>query len=545
MQSRSHTNAPAHLNRFDLAYDHAVQDAIARLRAAALGEGREPDLRGLPEYKQEYVQKMAYLSLDDFDEAEFLRQWHLLRQTYLMPKIDDPLGDMEAMLFQPEVLALLGSFWPDPLRKDTGPVAGWSGSKAVMLTAAGLGASAHLDDNYRLVAGNPALQALIGAALDEAATISDQPAPAFRLLSIDSVGRHLRRLSASLGREAMIANVELLKNLAALDAHAGVGVNLAVDGMAFPAWCPQRSARDEADEAALRALNPRAGFRAFGYRDGEKVDVDPSESEKAWRGYHLVALVDLASGRPVVWVLWDAKWNEEKALKELLRLLFEYWPDCPAETIVADALYDQEELCKICELNYGIHPVFRQKPSNATADKNLSGRESELVAGFAGTGRAVCRRCGDPMDYVGANVPKRRGLEPGDDTPENDFRLRFNCSDCDKTPGLKMNTRWRALTYYPHHGHGQPKKFAKRLALFGRRNAAESLFSALKTGKKLGTVGADRGRLRDHGTVNALVDLSFCLGTSLMLAEQRIKRGLWQAPGWADALRHDSRSNVA
>jgi len=543
MKSRQQTEAPAHLDNFDLAYDHRLQQAIEETRAAAKGEGPEPDLRDLPDYKLEYVLKMAYRSLEDFDIAEFLRQWHRLRQRYLMPKIDDPLGDMEAMLFQPEVLALLGAFWPDPLRASTGPTPGYSASRGVMLTAAGLGRSSHLDDNYQFLAGNPALQRVIAAALEEAARVVELPAPEFRLQSVDSVGRHLSRLSASLGREAMIANVELLKSLAQLDPHAQVGVNLGVDGMAFPAWCEQRGARDEAEEAVLRDLNPRAGFRAFGYRDGEKVDVDASEAEKAWRGYYLVALVDLASGRPLVWVLWDAKWNEEKALKDLLRLLFEYWPDCPVETVVADALYDQEELCKICEVNYGIHPVFRQKPSNAAADKTLTRRESELLAGFTGTGRGVCRHCGEPSKYVGANVPGRDGLAPGDDAPENEFRLRFHCPHCDKTPGLKMNTRWRALTFYAHHGHGQPKRFAKRLALLGRRNACESLFSALKTGKKLGTVGADRSRLRDFETNRALVDLSFCLGTSLMLAEQRIKRGLWQPPGWAAALRE--QRNVA
>lgn len=66
-------------------------------------------------------------------------------------------------------------------------------------------------------------------------------------------------------------------------------------------------------------------------------------------------------------------------------------------------------------------------------------------------------------------------------------------------------------------------RYAERHALLAHRNVCESLFNALKAGHGIATVGADRLRLNDFDTVHALVDLSFCMSTALMLGHKRDK----------------------
>lgn len=93
-----------------------------------------------------------------------------------------------------------------------------------------------------------------------------------------------------------------------------------------------------------------------------------------------------------------------------------------------------------------------------------------------------------------------------------------------------MRRHWTALAYYPHHGHGQPRRYAERYALLAHRNVCESFFNALKVGHGIATVGADRLRLTDFDSVRALVDLSFCMGTALMLGHERSKLGATRMP---------------
>jgi hypothetical protein len=95
--------------------------------------------------------------------------------------------------------------------------------------------------------------------------------------------------------------------------------------------------------------------------------------------------VDYCTGRPIVWAMIDASWDEAKTLAELLRLLYELWPDCPLTTIVADGAWDREEAYKLCEVNYGVHlTASRTNRIRLNARHNLDPRESKLIGSFNG-----------------------------------------------------------------------------------------------------------------------------------------------------------------
>jgi hypothetical protein len=99
-----------------------------------------------------------------------------------------------------------------------------------------------------------------------------------------------------------------------------------------------------------------------------------------------------------------------------------------------------------------------------------------------------------------------------------------------------MSRHWTALASYPHNPLGKRKRYAERHALLAHRNVCESLFNALKAGHGIATVGADRLRVTDFDTVHALVDLSFCMGTALMLGQGRNKLGVGYATPWDEAV---------
>lgn len=516
-------------------FSEKIKEARQKIREAG-DAWRNVDLRKLTALEREFVLKTAHLP-EDVDLTAYCAAWIRTRQQFAMPRLRNYVSDLAVMLGQPEVLTCLLGHWPSPPRASAGPRTAHAGSKAVMLVEGALGISPHTDDNFEYLRDNPAAQEVCERALDEAAQlVGEEPEP-FRLAkSTDSVLRHMRDLAATLGRSAMEANVRMLRSLAALHPSLPICEIAGIDGTAVAAWCKQQKGYTEHEEATLRARATRAGFRAYNRKGGGKQDVADGETVDAkcgkfWRGYYLVVLVDYCTGRPIVWTLVDASWDEARTLHELLRVLYELWPDCPLKTLVADAAWDDKWAHKLCELNYGVHLVARRttKEEVVNAKHHVPERESELIDYFDGLGDVFCRAHHKPLKRLGNEFPKRDGLAPGEPAADAQFRLRLRCEDGCGTPSLQMRRHWTALAYYPHTPHGQRKRHAERHALFAHRNVCESLFNALKVGHGIATVGADRLRLNDFDTVHALIDLSFCMGTALMLGHERNKLGVGYA----------------
>ncbi|MDX6453035.1 MAG: hypothetical protein QOH16_3084 [Gaiellaceae bacterium] len=517
-----------------LSFNQRVADARAKLKEAKR-DRRLVNLSHLTPDEREFALKTAHLP-DDVDLIAYCAGWLRAQQRLAMPRLRDYVSDLLVMVLQPEMLSCLLGRWMSPPRSSTGPKSAHSGSKAVMLLMGALGLGAHVDNNVEFLRGNPEAQDVLACALNEAAQLSNQEPEPFQLAnSTDSVRRHLPKLAQTLGRLAMQANVLMLRSLAAMNPHMSICEVAGIDGTAVAAWIKQTKGFSEDEEADLRHRVPQAGFRFYSHDGGGKHDVADGEKVNAkkvklWRGYYLVVLVDYCTGRPIVWTLVDASRDEAKALPELLSLLYEFWPDCPLKTIVSDGAWDEKESHRLCEVNYGIHLVAsRTREDWLDATHSLSPRESKLIASYNGRGEVFCRKHGKQLRYLGNEFPKRAGLAPGEPAPEAQFRLRFKC-ECEENGGscgtvsLQMRHHWSAFAYYPHNAYGVSKRYAERHALLAHRNRCESLFNALKVGHGLATVGADRLRLRDFDSVHAMIDLSFCMGTALMLGHERDKR---------------------
>ena len=518
-------------------FSEKIKEARNKIREAG-DAWRSVDLRKLTALEREFVLKTAHLP-EDVDLAAYCEAWIRTRQRFAMPRVRDYVDDLAVMLGQPEVLACLLGGWANPPRRSTGPTPSHTGSKGVMLVEAALGISPHTDDNFEYLRGNPKAQEVCAWAMDEAAQLAGEKPLRFRLAnSTDSVLRHMPNLAATLGRSAMETNVRMLQSLAALYPNMPICETAGIDGTAVAAWIEQTQGFTKDQEALLHSRVPCAGFRFYSYEggkhdvaDGEKTDA---KRTKLWRGYFLVVLVDYCTGRPIVWTLVSANSDEAKTLHELPRVLYELWPDCPLKTIVGDGAWDNEWAHELCEVNYGVHLVARRTtdPRMINAKHDVEKRDSELIDYFDGLGRVFCRAHHKPLKYVGNGFPRERaelGLMPGEAAPEAQFRLRFYCEDGCGTPSVQMRRHWTALAYYPHTPYGQRKRYAERQALLDHRNVCESLFNALKVGHGIATVGADRLRLNDFDTVHALIDLSFCMGTALMLGHERNKLGVGYA----------------
>jgi hypothetical protein len=220
--------------------------------------------------------------------------------------------------------------------------------------------------------------------------------------------------------------------------------------------------------------------------------------------------------------------DEARAIVPLLSLIFSLWPECPAKTIAGDSAWDEDQWCRLCEVDYGIHPIFRRHPKitpAAVADFSRDGTVSAITA----EGQLICARHGMDLDFSGAQVASRKGLVPGKTSSESGFRVRGTCKAGCGQLGLGMKADWNLVTFYPHYSSGTgagAQRFAMREALLTRLNQMEGIFERVQIGRKLGTDGPDRTRIRDLGTHEMLLGLGFASMTAATLADQRRQLGV-------------------
>lgn len=492
---------------------------------------------------------------DDFEPNLFQQKMIETCPVIAAPDGTDPAEDLRHIFEQPEMQA----FWADWKAKENGRgrKPDWPAAKAV-LTAFGMArGNAYLDRAHNDVKTKRALRSVFedleGRPLERAP--SNGAAPAFL---------HYSRVAALLPRladedacrwQAMRANIEMVQELAQLYPKAGIGKRLLVDSSAIEAWCPQHSSGGKDDpaystrEAELRSRTPDAGFRAYTYQ-GSKKDLAPGEKvavgkrgqkTKAWRGYYFQVIADQATGLPLVWSLFDATFQEHYMLAPLLSDLHKLWPDIEAELIAGDSAFSNNETCRLCEVDYGIAPIFRLKPSEQKLSKQIvldpkASRSGTIVA-ITHQGHLVCDPHRRILPYDGYEVASRQGLLPGKSSDEGAFRIRARCErgtqlrpqPC-KRPGLRMSINWHRLTRYPHHSDGRPELYAMRLAMLARLNQVEGIFNRLKNGLMLGAGGGNRNRILDRGALEAAFSLGCLSMTALSLAQERLQRGITFGP---------------
>jgi hypothetical protein len=530
-------------------HQNAVKEYVAYLNDRRQAERQKqeipphPDFSHFSEEEVMYVVDQAGRQLDEpFDAREFRNAMKKTLPVASMPKLSNFLHDLYYALAQPEMLQLFWPNWKPVEEGERGPKAGHNGTKALLAMAVFLGKSAHLLQNHGSLASNAPMQRIFTWVEAQVVTRLNPTGvsilkPRFFLAGYKTMLKHVAKLSDPKMYElAMRVNIIMVRAI-----HKLKGVNelrLLIDGTDVAAWCEQVGKRDAVKDAKLRARLPRAAARAY----SESVRNDAGELEKRykkfWRGYYLVALVDQATGRPLVWTLRNGDWDEAKALQQLLYLLFEYWPDAPVSMVVGDAAWNEPWAYKLCA-DYRIELIARRsKHSLSSTIVEIPEAKSKRIAAVDRKGIAYCRRHNDWKN----NDPSRRYTNPlkyaGVDRTTN--RVRYVCdhgSDaCGKLgisrdlPGLGENDKsnllsWQLFTYYPTTMEGRPDLHAMRVAMLARRNQVESLFSSLKVGSKLGLQGPSRTRITDFDSLRMMISLSFLMRTAFMLASVRIEAG--------------------
>lgn len=546
MKPRKKPNPTSTYHQRNLKIDPQVKKWIKRLLADPEATVDDADEDVLAFVTAEVLRRRG----EEFEPDEFQKKMIETCPVLAAPDRTDTATDLRHIFEQPE----MQEFWKEWTgeRKKHGRAPDFAAAKAVLATFGMGGVSAHVDTVYEQVKTNGAIKAIYeeleGRALERPPSIGAPPA----FLHYSRVCDLFPRLAASDACRwgAMKANIKMIQALAKLYPTAGIGKRLLVDCSAIEAWCPQYSAGAKDDpawekrEAKLRSRTPEAGFRAYTYSGskedvdvGDKIPVGLSKKSKAWRGYYFMVIADQATGLPLVWMLFDASIQEHHALPMLLSDLYKLWADIPAELVAGDSAFSNNASCRTCEVEYGLAPIFRLKPSEqkkkAYIPLEVGASRGGTIAYITYQGHLVCDPHRRPLPYDGFEVASRDGLKPGQTANEGAFRIRGRCDKgttlrpqgC-KRPSLRMSAKWHRLTRYPHHNNGRPELYAMRQAMLARLNQVEGIFNRLKAGLWLGASGSSRNRILDRGSLEAAFSLGCLSMTALSLASERIEHGI-------------------
>lgn len=430
--------------------------------------------------------------------------------------------DLREIWSQPEMIR----FWKrwEGEASCMGPKPDFMTGKALMAAMGMTGTSAHADDIYAELTGNPEIWGVFESLEGKTAAPRSYQNSLKQMPRLGCWGRAVR------------CNVAMVRQLAKLLPGQGIGERLMIDGMGMPAWCKQApKGRTTEQELYRRRLCPEAGYRAYIQNKSGKQYLEGTEkgtaakflrTGKAWRGYYLVVIADQATGLPLVWTVMDASINEEGCIVPLLSDLYRHWPDCPAQVIAGDSAWDKDPWCRVCEVDYGIHPIFRLHDEDRIKDVSAYSRDGS-VAGISGKGQLICAQHKNELKFVGAELASRAGLAgPGKSSKEGEFRVRAHCRHCG-TLSLRMQADWSRLTFYPQNDVGPTamKRFAFRQAMLTRLNGMEGIFQRLQSGRNLGTKGADRTRIRDKAAHESIISIALMSMTAAALTDQRAQAG--------------------
>lgn len=550
MKPRKVPNPASKYEQANLRKDPQVKKWIQRLEADPEATIATVDEDKLAFITAEVMRRRG----DDFQPDEYQKKMIETCPVVAAPDLTDVATDLRHVFEQPE----MQTFWKQwqGKRNKHGRAPDFTAAKSVLSVFGMGGISQHLDTVYERVKTDKAIKAVFeeleGRPLERPPSRGAQPA----LLHYSRICDLLPRLAENdaCRWQAMTANIEMIKELARLYPKAKIGKRLLVDSTAIEAWAPQYSAGSKDDpryakrEAKLNARTPDAGFRAYIYKGskqdidvGDKVPVGLNKKVKAWRGYYFQVIADQATGLPLVWMMFNAKHQEHYGLLTLLRDLHQLWPDIDAELIAGDSAFSNNEVCRTCEVDYGIAPVFRLKPTEQTKKEVIplkpgDSRDSSVIA-ISFQGHLICDPHRRVLPYASHTLAPRDGLRPGQTSKENEFRVRALCDTgttlrphpC-KRPSLRMSVNWHRLTRYPHHNQGRPELFAMRTAMLTRLNQIECLFNRLKGGLLLGGSGSSRNRILDKGALEAAFSLGCLSMSALSLANERSQHGIAIGP---------------
>jgi hypothetical protein len=378
--------------------------------------------------------------------------------------------------------------------------------------------------------GRPADKRFALAVLEHMATLSDRPEvqsasrtlrnSPLAMLALDHpdaptrscLYEQIKKLCARYPTELTLhANVEMIRQLAervdrsGRPLHPKLGSVGIVDGTMIEAHLPQRKPGGPAEREAMLADHwQKVGYVIYTNSNGNIT--------ASCHGYKLVAICDLDSTLPLVWLLAPASVSERDACRVLLDVLFELWPNCPMHTLIGDALYDQEEaFARELVFDWGLHPCFPR-----------GGRISAALPHAATDGVPTCAHGlmhrEKAEGFPDADWRAKTGTPRGQTARENKARIRWRCPI--KHPDCAPQTTYprdnaRLYTYLPRAGES-PAAITRRALLY-RRNSVESVFSTLKS-RGVGGKGNQRLKLVGDPSAEWVLSLAALHLTAARLA---------------------------
>jgi hypothetical protein len=201
------------------------------------------------------------------------------------------------------------------------------------------------------------------------------------------------------------------------------------------------------------------------------------DNVNGWKG---AALIDQATDLSLVWTVARGKaYEPDLLLQVLLPMLFSLWDDCPLHTLIGDAFYDTEPVCRTLVERWSIQPIFTRHTPRREERILRSGARIVVV-----DGKPECPKCG-PMTFV-----KREGFYTAETRIANHkprdaivadvkkARTRWKCL-CGLFPDVSLYAKdnYRDHTYWPRD---ESKRGLQRRALELYRNGVESTFARIK-----------------------------------------------------------------
>jgi Transposase DDE domain len=377
-------------------------------------------------------------------------------------------AELAATCALPTVSTLLRQIALSPSRR--GPLSSLSGAAAGLMLMASRGGSSIVRQAYEDLKGSPAASwALAHPKIDVGLT-------QFHKQIIALTGRTRPGHDP---RALVPANLALIRQLRALTDQEGrpkhplIGQVGIVDATFMPAPVEQGGPNSPQRIQALR----RAGM--------DLVDMGSHKKKRneyrTVTGWIAATIVDLATSLPLVWVVASASAAERTVLLEqLLPLLFKYWPDCPMHTLIGDAGYEGENVCRVLEDHYSLHPVFMRGEDRETTNVGRGQSPVKVI-----NGQPYCR-CGpmklrSPEGFYKAAERLSDGVPRGAPTPKRREppRVRWSCPNglC-REQFLWVAQDPRDHTFWPRGGDSR-RAYIRR-ALEVRRTAVESQFGIAK-----------------------------------------------------------------
>jgi len=194
-------------------------------------------------------------------------------------------------------------------------------------------------------------------------------------------------------------------------------------------------------------------------------------------------------------------------------MLFSVWDGCPLHTLIGDAFYDTEPVCRELVELWSIQPIFTRHTPRRTDHARRRGAKIVVV-----DGKPECPKCG-PMTFV-----KREGFYTAQTRIANhksrgaivadvkSARTRWKCL-CGLFPDVSLYAKdnYRDHTYWPRDD--ESKRGLQRRALELYRNGIESTFARVKQ-RGIGTRDGRCLWARDSG-------IRFLLGAEQLLHTAR------------------------